>query len=57
MNRYEFEQLLAIAHERLVMLDDLRACNVSMTYMKGVVAGVCATLVSFAVVWGIWRLL
>ena len=53
----DFETLLAIAHERLVMLDDLRACNISIVYLKGVCAGVLSTLFTLALGWGIWRLI
>lgn len=57
MNRNEFSELLAIAHERLVMLDDLKACNISIVYLKGVCTGVFSTLFTLALVWGIWRLI
>jgi hypothetical protein len=53
----DFQQLLAIAHNRLVMLDELRACNIAIVFMRGAVCGCFSTLVALAVGYGIWRLL
>ena len=49
----DFETLLTIAHERLVMLDDLRAMNITIVRMQGIAIGAAGT----ALLWIIWRLL
>ena len=51
----QFERMLAIAHERLVMLDELRTWNISIVFMKGVVVGVMGTVVTGMAIWGLWR--
>lgn len=51
------EQLLATAHATFCCLDDLRQTNQSITYMKGVVTGVFATLTTLGLIWLAWRIL
>ena len=53
----DFENMLAIAHTRLVLLSELKQTTDSLKFMTGVAVGTLGTIFSAGVVWVIWRLI
>ena len=53
----QLANVISTFHSNLVMLDDLRQTNTSLIYLRGVVTGVFATLLTVGIGYGLWRLI